>query len=270
MQALAELKLAWALGDPSTLELGLSLAEKAGDWSRVLLDRPGHLELVWGTLMQRGRPADARVLLQAALDFPPSEAVREEAALLLVRHDAERGDPSDALAALDALPEGVRARSEMSIARADLLVKLTRPDEAFAELEGTLNREPQNLSVGFRLSDLLASMQRNSAAREVLQRIRPFASTSVLRSAVFQREANLWLRDERFPRALEALQTASRIEPLRSDLHYQLADLFERMGSLHSALDEIQRGRALDGATGGKSREDQVKRIEAALGTTPL
>lgn len=270
MQALAELKMAWTLGDPNTLELGLSLAEKEGDWGRVLLDVPGHLELVWGTLMQRGRPADARAVLQAALEFPPSEAVREEASLLLVRHDAERGDPADALRSLDSLSEVVRTRPEMAIARADLLVKLNRPDEAFAELEASINREPQNLSVGFRLSDLLASLQRNSSAREVLQRIRPFASTPALRSAVFQREAALWLRDERFPRALEALQTASRIEPLRPDLHYQLADLFERMGSLHSALGEIQRGRTLDSPEGGKSREAQVKRIEAALGTTPL
>ena len=270
MQALAELKLAWTFGDPSTLELGLSLAEKEGDWSRVLLDSPGHLELIWGTLMQRGRPGDARAVLQAALDFPPSEAVRDEAVLLLVRYDAERGDPTDALRALDALPEALRGRADLSIARADLLVKLGRPEDALTELEGMLNREPQNVSVGFRLADLLAVLHRNSTAREVLQRVRPFAGTNAVRSVGFQREAALWLAEERFPRALEALQTASRIEPSRADLHYQLADLFERMGSVHSALDELQRGAALDTPEGARSREAQVKRLEAALGATPL
>ncbi|MDP2270225.1 MAG: tetratricopeptide repeat protein [Archangium sp.] len=270
MQALAELKLAWLYGDPTTLELGLSLAEKEGDWGRVLLERPGHLELAWAVLMQRGRPADARKLLQAALDFPPSQAVGEEAALLVVRHDAARGDPAEALRALEALPAGARTRVDLSGARAELLMKLGRTEEAITELEATLNREPQDVGLGFRLADLLTSLKQNNAAREVLQRIRPFAGTAALRSAVFQREAQLWLSEEKFPRALEALQTASRIEPVRPDLHYQLADLFERMGSLHSALDEIQRGRALDSPEGGKSREPQIKRIEAALGTTPL
>lgn len=270
MQALAELKLAWLYGDPNTLELGLSMAEKQGDWGRVLLDRPGHLELAWGVLMQRGRPADARTLLQAALDFPPSQAVGEEAALLMVRHDAARGDPAEALRALDALPGVVKSRPDLSVARADLLMKLGRSEEAITELEGTLNREPQNVTVGFRLADLLSSLKQNNAAKDVLQRIRPFAGTGALRSAVFQREAQLWLSEEKYPRALEALQTASRIEPARADLHYQLADLFERMGSLHSALDEIQRGRALDSPEGGKGREAQIRRIEAALGTAPL
>ena len=270
MQALAELKLAWSYGDPRTLELGLSLAEKEGDWSRVLLDQPGHLELVWNTLLSRARPADARAVLQAALDFPPSEAVRAEAALLVVRHDAERGNPAEALAALEALPQDVRERAELSTARAQLLSKLARPDEAVAELEHLLNREPQNVAVGFALSDLLASLRQHTASREVLQRVRPFAGTPALRSLVFQREAGLWLLEEKWPRAAEALQTASRIEPARPDLHYRAADVFERMGSLRSALDELQRGLELDSPEGAKARAPQVQRLEAALGTPPL
>jgi tetratricopeptide (TPR) repeat protein len=269
-QALAELKIAWALGDPSTLELGLALAEKEGDWSRVLIDLPGHLERLWQVMLRRGRPADARALLQAAVDFPPSEAVRAEAALLLVRHDAERGDPSVALADLDRLPAEVRARVELAMTRAQLLVKLGRGDEAVGELERLLNREPQNLTVGFALTDLFASLGRPVEARAVLQRVRPFAGTPPLRSALFQREAGLWLLEERYPRALEAIQTASRIEPGRADLHYRTAEVFERMGSLHSALDEFQKGRALDTPEGARAHEAQIKRLEAALGPTPF
>lgn len=268
MQALSELKAAWSLADPSTLELGLSLAEKQGDWSRVLLDRPGHLELVWSTLLTRGRPADARAVLLAALDFPPSDAVREEAALLLVRHEADRGDPNDALVALDALPAEVRQRAEIAMSRAQLLVRLKRVDEAIGVLDRLLVREPQNVTAGFALADLLASAKKTVAARDVLQRVRPFAGTAPLRSAVFQREASLWVLEERFPRALEALQTASRIEPARADLHYLSAEVLELMGSIHSALDELQKGRVLDTPAGASARDPQLKRLEAALGTS--
>lgn len=270
LQALGEFKAAWALGEPSTLEQGLAIAEKEGDWTRVLLEDPNHLVLIWDLLLKRGRPADARAVLQAALDFPPSEAVRDEAALLVVRHDADRGNPADALAALDALPRTSRSRPELSMARAQLLVKLNRPDEGVTELEHLLTREPQDVGVGFALSDLLASLGRNSAARDVLQRVRPFAGTSALRSAVFQREAGLWLKEEKLPRALEAFQTASRIEPERADLYYRVAEVFERMGSLHSALDELKKGRVLDTPDGARAHDEQLKRLESAIGSTPL
>jgi predicted Zn-dependent protease len=149
------------------------------------------------------------------------------------------------------------------------LGKLGRRDEAAAELERLLSREPGNVSVGFLLVDLYAAMQRPAAAREVLLRVRPFAASPAQRSATFEREAALWLAEERFPRALDALQTASRIEPTRADLHYRLAQVYERMGSLHSALDEVRRGRLLDSPEGARAQDAWVARLEAAMGRLP-
>lgn len=267
-QALAELKAAWTLGDPSTLALGLSLVSKQGDWSRLLLDLPGHLDRLWDVLARQGRFDEARALIVTALDFPPSDAVREEAALLLVRHDAQRGDPATALAAIDGLPAALRARGEVALARAALLQRLDRGREAVGELERLLAREPQNVTAGLALCDVLSSLHQPAAARAVLERLRPFAGAPALRATLFRREAESWIAEDRLPRALEALQTAARIEPARPDHHYRAAELFEQMGSLSSALDELRRGRLLDTPEGARSREAQLKRLEAALGST--
>ncbi|MGV3625166.1 MAG: tetratricopeptide repeat protein, partial [Archangium sp.] len=85
------------------------------------------------------------------------------------------------------------------------------------------------------------------------------------RSTLYQREAALLVAEQRWGRALEALQTASRIEPTRADLHYRMAETLERMGSLHSAIDEIRKGRLLDSPDGAKAQDANLARLEAAM-----
>jgi tetratricopeptide (TPR) repeat protein len=269
LQALGELKLAWARGESASLDLGLAIAAKERAWDRALLPTRGHLERAYWRLRTTGKVAEAKALLDAAVASPPSEEVAEEAAWLGVRHEAELGDAAKALAALDQLPQGVQRRSDLVITRVQALGKLGRADEAVTELDRLLTREPSNVAVGFMLVELLASRGRPAAAREVLQRVRPFAVAAGQRSATFLKEAGLWVQEERYPRALDALQTASRIEPTRADLHYRLAEVYERMGSLHSALDEVRRGRLLDSPEGAKAQDPWVARLEAAMGQLP-
>ncbi len=269
VQALGEFKLAWERGDSSSLELGLNVAAKLGQWDRVILDSPRHIESAYSFLRAKGRNDDARLLLDAAVAAPPSDLVAQEASLLLVRHEADLGSPTAALAAIGELPAALRQRADLVMTRVQALEKLSRGDEAVLELERLLVREPSNLAAGLVLVDLLSSLGRPGNGREVLQRTKPFISNSSQRSVVFQKEAALWIQEKRFPRALEALQTASRIEPSRADLHYRMAEVYERMGSLHSALDEVRLGRVLDSPEGAKSRDAWVDRLEGARSAPP-
>ncbi len=268
-QALGELKLAWGAGDERSLPLGLSVARKLGLWERVLLDRPGHLTAAYAVLRGRGQPEDAKALLDAAALLPPSDAVGEEAAALLVQHEAELGSPQEALRLLDALPAETSQHLPLVLARVQALEKLGRPADAIVELERLALRRPSDVSVGFMLVDRLLSLGRVAAAREVLERIRPFAVSPSLRSALFQKDAALWVKVDRLPRAVDALQTASRIEPSNAQLHYLLADVFERMGSIHSALDEVRRGRLLDSPEGARAKDAWAERLEASMGRLP-
>lgn len=264
-QALGELKLAWAVGESASLEAGLNIAAKLSAWDRVLLPTVGHLERLYWLLRTRGRNEEAASLLAAALAQPPNDEVAEEARLLLVRHEADLGSPEKALEELDQLPGSLRHRSDLVLTRVQALGKLGRTEESIAELDRLFTREPANAGAALALVEQLSAAGRPEAAREVLQRLKPFLASSSQRSLVFQREASLWAQEERYPRALDALQTASRIEPARADLHYRLAEIYERMGSLHSALDEVRRGKLLDTPEGATAREAWVDRLEGAL-----
>ena len=264
LQALAELKLAWALGDSSSLQLGLGIAEKAGAWDRVLSDKPGHLTSAYVALRQRAKNQQALTLLQTASEFSPSEEVRHEAQVLVARHEAELGDPEAAMKLLDALSPAARASVDLQLVRIRLLFKLRRADEGIAKLERLQAREPSRLDVGFELAGGLSAVGRVLAAIDVLERLDPFVTGPAARSALFQREADLWQSQERWGRAIDALQTASRLEPTRADLHYRLATLFERMERTHSALEEVHRGRLLDTSEGAKAKDAWVERLMAS------
>lgn len=268
-QALGELKLAWERGDSSSLEWGLDLAARRSAWDRILLPEAGHLERAYWSLRSRSRVEDAQALLKAATAFPPSDEVLEEASLLAVRHEADLGSAERALSQLDALQMDLRQRADLVLTRVQALGKLQRFEEAVRELERLLSREPSNLTANFTLVDMLASLGRPADAREVLQRAKPFVLSNAHRSLVFQKEAATWLQEERYSRALDALQTAARVEPSRADLHYRIAEVYERMGSLHSALDEVRRGRVLDSPEGAKSRDAWVDKLEGAVSQPP-
>ena len=263
MQALVEFKSAWALGDLRTLELGLAIAAKEIAFDRVLLDDRRFLLAAYQLLQAKGRSRDAGLLISAAAAHT-SGVLQLEAQVLGVRHEADFGDAATALVNLERLPESTRGQSEVVQMKAALLSKLGQDEDATRLLDQLLGREPSNTAVAVQLVDLHAAMGRPLAGREIIARARPFAMTAATQSEFLQREAVLWLAEARLPHALDALQTASRLEPARADLHYRLAEIFERMGSLHSALEEVWRGRSLDTPDGATAHDLWVARLEAA------
>jgi tetratricopeptide (TPR) repeat protein len=264
-QALAEYKAAWALGDSSSLSSGLELARREHAWDRVLLTTRGHLSSAWSVLKVRRLDSDAQALLDTALLFPPSDEVLTEAQALRARIEAESGDPGRAASLIDALPAQERETTELRLVRVRLLLRTGRKEEALKDLERLHAREPANLGLGLELAGALSAQGKHQAAAEVVNRLKPFVATSAARSMLFQREGELWAAQERWTRAIDAYRTASRIEPTRADLHYRLAELFERMGSFGSALDELRSGRALDTPEGAKAHDAWSKRLEGAL-----
>jgi tetratricopeptide (TPR) repeat protein len=265
LQALGEFKAAWALGDGSSLDLALSVALKHDALDRLLLDRAGALSSLWQRLRGRGLNDAAAKLLEAVEFSAVGDEVRLEASVLRVRHESDLGDAAKALAAWEALPEPERGKLEQQLVKVTLLERLKRPDEALALLEKLAGKHPGQLDLAMRLVDAYAGRGRPTAAREVLDRSRPFFSGPQQRSMLFQREASLFIQEARWGRALEALQTASRIEPTRADLHYRMADVYERMGSPASALDALRRGRTLDTPAGAKAQDPTVQRLEALI-----
>lgn len=268
-QALGEYRQSWILGEATSRAEGLALAAKLNLWERVLTDDPEVLEIFYRMLRAARRDTQARALLDAAVLFPPNDAITTRAELLLVQHEAELNSPESALAQLDALPDALKGRAEVVSIRVVALKKLGRDQDAVAALVDLLKREPGNVTAAFTLVDLFTTLHRSTEARETLDRLKPFVGTNPQRSALFQREAALWAADKRYPRALDSLHTASRIEPTRADLHYSLADIYERMGSFHSAVDEIRKGRLLDTPEGAKSRDAWIDRLEAVMGVGP-
>jgi Flp pilus assembly protein TadD len=264
-QALLEFKTAWVIGDESTLDEGLALAAKLGSWDRLLVDTPGLLTRLWERTRKLNRPDDGRALLDAAQLLPLSPAVLLEAQVLEVWQSNVRGELATVLSRLDALPLESTAQPELVILRARTLTAVGRGAEAITQLDALARKSPQDVDLAMTLADLLAKEGRPAAARAVLDRVRPFVIGPRARSALFQTEATLWMQEERWGRALDSLQTAARIEPGVPHLHYRLAECLERMGSLHSALDEVRKGRVLDSPAGAKAQDAWVDRLEAAM-----
>lgn len=263
-QALGELRMAWASGDASSLELGVAVAAREQWWDRLVIERPGHLTAVYELLRRRGDAAGAVSVLDAAQLLPPTEAVGTEAAALRVRHEAELGEPRVALALLDALPEAERTSTTTRLLRVQLLRRTGDVGAAVTELERLQVREPANTGVGLELSATLAASGRPIAAVDALVRLRPFVKDQATRALLFEREGDLWASQDRPGRALEALQTASRLQPSRADLHYKLARVHERLGIPRAAVEAVRAGRRLDTPEGAAAADAWIQRLQAS------
>lgn len=266
-QAISQLKRAWELGDTSTIALGLAVARKEGLLDRLAIDRAGFLSLLWA--QARATPADAKTILLSVESSGLGEEVQQDARRLLVQHEADYGDPRLALEAFSKLPLTEQAKDEEQKLKVRLLSKVGRVEDAIDVANALVTRHPADLESMWTLVELLVTAKRMAQAHEVLERARPFVEGVVARAALHEREATLYMQEERWGRALDSLQTASRIQPVRADLHYRMAEVLERMGSLHSALDAVRRGRVLDTPEGAKTTDATVQRLERALATTP-
>lgn len=259
-QALLEFRTSFQLGDFSAVQTALAVAAKQGDYEKLLIERRGLLPEALGVAVRLG-PGVGPALLARAVAQPPSDEVRQEAQELLLGQEA---DPAKALALLEALPAASQERPELVALKGRLLVAVGRPGDGVKVLQALVAHQPGDVAAAFQLADVYAAAGQLASAREVLARLRPFVSSPAGRTAVFIKEAGLWEQEQRWARALDAWQTASRLEPQRADLHYAQARDFERMGSSHAALDELRKGRLLDTPEGARAQDAWLQRLQAA------
>lgn len=260
-QALLEFKSSFELGDRSAMGTALQVASQDHEFGRLLVAQRGWLADAYALLVATGAAEAGKRLLETARVDPPSEAVRCEAVLLLADSHAHAVNPEQALELLAQLPPAEQHTSQADRIRGFALWKVNRVDEAVEVLEGRLVKEPGNVEVALVLVDVFVATNRVPAARQVLERLRPFVSTQATRVALSLTEARLWEAEERWGKALELVQSASRTEPQRADLHYWVAALFERLGATRSAVEELQQGRRVDTPEGAKRQEAWLQKL---------
>jgi tetratricopeptide (TPR) repeat protein len=268
-QALSELKLAWAQGDLRTLPLGLSLAAQRGEWERLLVDRPLVLPEAWRLLQAGGQVAQAGALVDAALEFAPSEAVAREARVLAVRQAAASGQGARALSLLEGGQWSDEEATALLPLRVQVLTSAARADEALSLLRAAQLRHPADVQVAANLVEQLVRVGRGAEALDVIGRLKPLVGTDHGRLEVLLLEASVCEGLEHWGRAIDALQTAARLGPQRAELHYRVASDLERMGSLRSALDAVRKGQGLDTPEGARAKDAWLLRLEGALHERP-
>ncbi|MBL9037720.1 MAG: O-antigen ligase family protein [Archangium sp.] len=266
-QALLELKTAFSLGDFSALPRALAVASAQGDFERILVPLPGFLERAWGVLRSTNPGLAAQFLRVAEAEAPTPEVARE-ARLLLVRQLADTGGAAEALARFEELPADERGQQVVLHAR--VLAMNGRRSDGLGLLTARLRSAPADIAAGLLAVDFLSAEGRSAEARELIGRLRPFANAAASRVHLFVLEAALWSNDGRHGKALDALQTAARLEPQRADLHYRMASAHERLGAWRSALDEVRHGQQLDSPQGAAAQAAWVERLEASRAAVPL
>lgn len=268
-QALLEFKSSFELGDKTALATALTVAAKDDAFERVLVSKRGWLTNAYGWFVARGDAAAGVHLLGVALRDPPTDEVRVEALLLLADAEAHAATPARALDYLAQLPESERDSARPDLIRGFALWKSGQPDGAVQLLEARLVHEPGNVEVARLLIDVLVAQGRVPAARHVIERLRPFLDTQASRLSLSLTEARLWEAEGRWSKALELVQTASRAEPQRADLHYWVATLFERLGATRSAVEALQEGRRVDTPEGAARQDAWLQRLNSSSRKLP-
>jgi tetratricopeptide (TPR) repeat protein/O-antigen ligase len=258
-QALSELKLAWQLGDTSTLEWGLRIAAFEKDYRAVLLPSTAHLNAQFSLLNSGGKMQEAALLLQAAQNEIEFSMLRAEAQWLESRF-VLGGEP--ALQKLNTLPQVFFERSDVQQHKITLLTQLGHLPEALDFAQALSRKNPANVALGLATVQLYEQMNNVAAAQETTHRLRAFANTDALKTSLFETEARLFSKEGKWQSAVDSLQTAARISPGRADLQYALADTYEKMGSIAAALESIRKGQLLDPQSNlQQPRIDRLKKL---------
>lgn len=193
-------------------------------------------------IYEGGRSPDrARELLDAAIETHP------EAAILILRRaelELEQKQPERAVAILDSYLEAAKEgdRPKLRMARARLLLRMGRVDEAVTDLKSAFEGRPRPSRAPTLLARVLQSQGRIDEAIEYLERAQ--ATPPVTNTAIWML-GSLRLAKGDLPGAREALELAVRASPrfplARNDLAWVLAQMGE---DLDRALDLAREAKA--------------------------
>jgi len=260
-QAFLEYRLAVEAGDAGALREALPRARTVDELSRLCPDEGGAADDAITQVWLAGRTADAVGLAEAMAE---RLALRGAAAPMwarLVQIQVARSDLPGARRALDALaalePEGAR----VAMARARYLSATGDVAGAVAALQAETVREPGDAELAFLLVEQLLGAGQPRAARDALSRIAPFLSQPAARARLFAAQGHAFEQEHRLGKALEAYQTASRLQPQSAGLHYDVARMLEAHHQPGSAAQEVLAGMRVDSPAGAANARPWADRL---------
>jgi len=205
-------------------------------------------------LLVQGRSVEAVPLLQRASQ---GTLALPRAALLLVRHYLDAGEPAKALDVAAPWCNSGKADPDLAALHVAAYAALGRQGEAVANYRRLVAAAPENpvanltLAVALNAADQPEEGER--VARETLRRSRPTA-------ALHYTHARSLLSLERFDEAEAALRKCLQLEPRRADAHDRLAQLvWMRTGNIIDAT------HTLDEALEKYPHDDALRAAKAAL-----
>ncbi|HZH76314.1 MAG TPA: tetratricopeptide repeat protein, partial [Archangium sp.] len=261
-QAFLEYRLAFEAGDREVLwHEALGQARTLAELQALTPDSPREAVRLATALMSAGRHEEALPWLAWArerFDTAP-EAVglwERETRLRLDRRELEQAEAASAEVSRRA-PEALSSH----LLRVDVLRAQGRQDEALKSLEELRTRFPSDVELAFMLARLQVDMGLPRRARETLQQVSPFLSDLTQRARLFTLEGASFEREGLRARALEAWQTAARLQP-GPDAWYRVARLHESMQQLDAAARAVREALRLLPADKRAEAEAWVARLE--------
>jgi tetratricopeptide (TPR) repeat protein len=260
-QAFLEYRLAVEAGDAGALREAVPRARTVDELSRLCPDDGAAAEDAVGQVWHAGRAAEAVGLAEVMAE---RLAARGQAAPMwagLVNIHLARSDVAGARRALDALealePEGAR----VAMARARYLWATGDRAGAVSVLQAETARAPGDAELAFLLVEQLLAARQPRAARDALARIAPFLSQPAGRARLFAAQGQAFEMEQRFAKALEAYQTASRLQPESAGLHYDVARMHEAHRQPGAAAQEVLAGMRVDTPAGAANAKPWADRL---------
>jgi len=205
-------------------------------------------------LLSAGRSAEGVPLLRRAIQ---GSAPYPRAALLLVRHYLDAGQPASALEIATPLCNSGKVDAELSALHVAAYAALGRESEAVANYRRLVALAPDNHTASHTLAVALnAANQPEEAERVVRQTLSHTRPTGSLHYT----HARSLIALERFDQAELALRECVRLEPRRAEAHDSLAQLiWMRTGNISEAT------QVLDQALEKYEHDDALSATKAVL-----
>ena len=261
-QALAEYRLA-ARGEGGTAALAEAVAQARGEeeLTRLTPPEPGAVHEVADQLWGQHRGDEAVALLEwATRTLEARDAGRAWIQLATVR-TARREFPR-ALEALEQAERLLPDAAEPVLARVGVLAAQGKPAEAVALLDARVVRQPGNVELSFALAEQEVARKEPRRALAALERASPFVASPGQRGRMMGLQGQAYEAMGRPAKALEAYQSAARLEPGSAGLHYIIARLYEGMSKQGEAAREVREGMRRDSAAGAEAARAWAARLE--------
>ena len=207
---------------------------------RVLALDPDHrlAALSLGVVLKdSGRPAEAEILLAEGLAKAGDALLKTAFHYQLAYAQFDQGKKTEALANFTEVRRRDPGRAGVDFSRAELLVELSRPDEAVALLEDVLRREPLNGEAHKVYNDLIYRLGRDGEFLKSYDRAPPALPLKLGKAAFL-------IQTGRVEEALEIYSTLLRQDAGQRDAALGAAMALNKMGRHGEAMTHLEQIRA--------------------------